>query len=120
MARAVQTPMTGGAGRAQQARGAATGIRRAGSGSTGVADEVYGVVSVLYHALQGAQTYEQYIADAQKAGDSELEQFFQSCRSEEQQRATRAKGLLLERLDDDMEEDEDDSASSTDDDEDEE
>src|SRR5687768_10168647 len=30
-------------------------------------DHVYGLVSVLYHALQGAQTYEKYIEDAQKA-----------------------------------------------------
>ena len=32
-------------------------------------DHVYGLVSVLYHALQGAETYEKYVDDAERAGD---------------------------------------------------
>jgi hypothetical protein len=83
------------------------------SRSTGQRDEIYGVVSVLYHALQGAETYAKYVTDAQNAGDSELEQFFESCRSEEQQRAERAKNLLADRLDDEAR-DEDDEGDEDD------
>ena len=76
-------------------------------------DHVYGLVSVLYHALQGAQTYGQYIQDAQRADDSELVRFFEQCRSEETDRAARAKQLLVDRTeleeeDDQQEDDEDD------------
>jgi hypothetical protein len=61
-------------------------------------DEIYGIVSVLYHSLQGATAYDQYIGDAQAAGDAELERFFRACRTEEHARARRAKGLLVSRL----------------------
>ena len=39
---------------------------------TGTPDEQYDLVSVLYHALQGGETSEQYIEDARTAGDEEL------------------------------------------------
>jgi hypothetical protein len=76
-------------------------------------DPTYGIVSVLYHALQGAQTYQQYSNDARQAGDAELEQFFDSCRKEEHARALQAKSLLMDRLEQeegesDDEEDEED------------
>lgn len=98
----------------RQAQQSARGMTGSPIGGTGERNEVYGVVSVLYHALQGADTYEQYIADAREAGDSELEQFFQSCQQEERQRAQRAKELLVERLDEMAE---DDDSESDDDDE---
>jgi len=66
---------------------------------TGERDDAYGLISVLYHALQGAETYTQYVADAERAGDEALVQFFTECRSEEAQRAARAKELLANRLD---------------------
>jgi hypothetical protein len=86
-------------------------------------DEVYGVVSVLYHALQGSETYEQYIEDARSAGDDELVSFFEQCREEEKRRAARAKSLLVARLegaDEDDEEDDEDVEDDEDEDEDEE
>lgn len=43
---------------------------------TGLRDEHYDIVSVLYHPTHGAWNYEQYISDAEKAGDDELAQFF--------------------------------------------
>ncbi len=61
-------------------------------------DEIFGVVSVLYHALQGASAFDQYVGDAQAAGDAELERFFRACRTEEHARARRAETLLLSRL----------------------
>jgi hypothetical protein len=62
-------------------------------------DEVYGLISVLYHALQGAETYARYCDDARRAGDDELLEFFEECQDEEVDRAERAKELLATRLD---------------------
>ena len=87
---------------------------------TGTSDHVYGVVSVLYHALQGADTYLQYIEDARDAGDDELTSFFEQCREEEQRRATRAKTLLASRLGGDIDEDEDEDDDDDEEDEEEE
>ena len=44
--------------------------------TTGTRDEHYNVISVLYHALQGADTCGTYLQDAEQAGDQELAQFF--------------------------------------------
>jgi hypothetical protein len=75
--------------------------------ATAVSDKTYGVVSVLYHALQGAETYGKYIADAEQADDSELVMFFEQCRQQESERAQRAKQLLLDRIELEDEDDED-------------
>ena len=91
--------------------------------ATGERDEVYGLVSVLYHALQGAETYAQYVEDARKSGDHELSEFFEECQDEEVDRADRAKELLAARLDgfadadDDEDDDDDDEAVERDDEE---
>jgi rubrerythrin len=69
-----------------------------GENVTGVRDEHYNRVSILYHALQGAETYNMYIRDAEAAGDQELAQFFRQVQAEERQRAARAKELLGRRL----------------------
>jgi len=79
-------------------------------------DQVFGLVSVLYHSLQGAQACEQYTGDAERAGDDELVKFFEECRSAQNASALRAKQLLVERMeeatagaeDDASDEDEDD------------
>jgi rubrerythrin len=73
-------------------------------------DPTYGIVSVLYHALQGAETYQKYSQDAQKAGDPELQQFFDNCQREEHARALQAKSLLMERLEEDDEGESDDDS----------
>lgn len=65
---------------------------------TGERDENYNLISVLYHALQGAETYTQYIADAEASGDDDLVDFFTECREEEKARAQRAKVLLGARI----------------------
>jgi hypothetical protein len=65
---------------------------------TGTADEQYDLVSVLYHALQGGETSDQYLADARSAGDDELVAFFQEVQDEDRHRAERAKQLLAARL----------------------
>lgn len=82
-------------------------------------DETYGLVSVLYHSLQGAETYSAYIADAQRAGEEELVSFFRQCQEQENQRALRAKELLAAQLED-LREDEEEAASDDEDEEDDE
>ena len=66
--------------------------------TTGTKDEQYNLASVLYHTLQGAETYERYIYDAQQAGDQELAQFLREVQAEDRRRAERAKELLRQRL----------------------
>ena len=61
-------------------------------------DELFAVVSMLYHALKGATACDRYIGDALRAGDRELEQFFRDCRADAHARARRAENLLLTRL----------------------
>ncbi|MDQ4143140.1 MAG: hypothetical protein M3198_05220 [Actinomycetota bacterium] len=69
-----------------------------GEKATKTRDEHYNLVSVLYHALQGGETYDQYIQDAREAGDDELVQYFQDVQEQDRQRAERAKKLLHGRL----------------------
>lgn len=66
--------------------------------TTGTGDPTYDLVSVLYHSLQGAETYEFFAADADEAGDGELAEFFRTVQAEERSRADRAKALLAPRL----------------------
>jgi rubrerythrin len=69
-----------------------------GKETTGTRDTVYDLVSIIYHALQGAETFGMYIADAKEVGDTELAKFFEEVQKEEQRRADRAKQLLAGRL----------------------
>jgi hypothetical protein len=66
--------------------------------ATGTPDAHYNLISVIYHALQGAETYDQYAADAERAGDRELARFLRDVQAENRRRAERAKDLLYERL----------------------
>ncbi|MFY2560178.1 hypothetical protein ACN469_21385 [Corallococcus terminator] len=61
-------------------------------------DAHYNVISTLYHLLKGASTAEQFIQDAEQAGDPELAQFFRDWREEQRDLAERAKNLLSARL----------------------
>ena len=66
----------------------------AGEQTTGTRDEHYNLVSVLYHALQGADTCNVYALDAEAAGDERLAAFFREAGVMQTQLAERAKGLL--------------------------
>jgi hypothetical protein len=66
--------------------------------ATGVTDERYDLISVLYHATHGAWNYEEYISDAEQKGDDQLAQFFREVRDENKSRAQTAKSLLATRL----------------------
>lgn len=65
---------------------------------TGTRDTTYGLVSVLYHALQGAETYENYVRDAIASSDYDLAKFFREVQEEERRRADRAKVVLAKVL----------------------
>jgi hypothetical protein len=66
--------------------------------TTGTRDEHYDLVSVLYHALQGAETCTTYLRDAERAGDQGLIQFFREVQGTYRQLADRSKVLLRQRL----------------------
>ena len=61
-------------------------------------DTTYDLISVIYHALQGADIYHTYTRDAETAGDAELATFFREVQQQHQQLAARAKDLLGQRL----------------------
>jgi hypothetical protein len=94
------------------------GNRRPGAGSTArpsgatvERDDTYGLISVIYHSLQGAETCGQYLEDARRSKSAELVAFFEECREEQNERAIKGRRLLaaqLEGLDDEDEEDDDD------------
>jgi hypothetical protein len=73
-------------------------------------DEVYALVSVLYHALRDASASRKYIQDAQTAEDEELVEFFQRCREDDRARAKEAKLLLVARVDEEEDDDDDGGA----------
>ena len=64
---------------------------------TGTSNEYYNPVSILYHSLQGTQTYNTYIRDAEQNGDRDLAQFFREVQQEDQRRSERAKQLIVQR-----------------------
>jgi rubrerythrin len=71
-------------------------------GNTGTQDTLYNLFSIIYHALQGAETYEKYISDAEQSGDTELAQFFRDVRDQNTKRAELGKKLLSTRLEQDQ------------------
>ncbi|WP_013322453.1 hypothetical protein [Gloeothece verrucosa] len=66
--------------------------------NTGTQNPHYNLISVLYHLLQGAETYDQYIQDAEREGDQELADFFKNLKQASSSTADKAKDLLRQRL----------------------
>ena len=65
--------------------------------ATGVSNPSYNLVSILYHALQAAQTYDTYIRDAEEHGDTQMAQFLRQIQMEDRNRAQYAMQLLTQR-----------------------
>ena len=65
-----------------------------GEVTTGTRDEHYDLVSVLYHALKGADNCDHYAMDAEAAGDERLAAFFREAQGGQMLLAERAKELL--------------------------
>lgn len=66
--------------------------------TSGTRDVTYNLISVVYHALQGADTYHTYVRDAETEGDEELVGFFREAEQQSEQLASRAKELLAQRM----------------------
>lgn len=67
-----------------------------GQANTGTRDQTYDIISIVYHALQGAETIEKYKQDA--SGDEELRSFLDETQNSYRQLADRGKQLLQGRL----------------------
>src|SRR5215210_6673743 len=65
-----------------------------GEQTTGTRDEHYNLVSVLYHALHGAENCEIYALDAEAAGRDDIATFFREVQVGQVGLAERAKELL--------------------------
>jgi len=65
--------------------------------TTGVSNPDFNLVSILYHALQAAQTYDTYIHDAEQQGDTVMAQFLRQIQNEDRTRAQYAMQLMLQR-----------------------
>lgn len=65
------------------------------SSETGTRDDTYDVISVVYHALQGAENCQIYAEDAQ---DGQLRSFFQQARDQQRQLANQGKQVLMQCL----------------------
>ncbi|HEY9761784.1 MAG TPA: hypothetical protein V6D07_04625 [Trichocoleus sp.] len=70
----------------------------ASKNTTGTENKQYDIVSILYHALEGAASCDQYIADARKAKDEEVVSFLEQTQEEYRRLAEQAKALLKARL----------------------
>jgi len=68
-----------------------------GERATGTPNTIYDLASVLYHTLDAGASYDQYVRDAEEAGDQELVEFFRVLRDEDSRRADYAQELLAQR-----------------------
>ena len=69
-----------------------------GGGKRGTPDVEYNLISVAYHALQGAETSGIYANDAEQDGNGELAKFFRAVQGDYLKRADEAKQLLKGQL----------------------
>jgi hypothetical protein len=69
-----------------------------GQTQTGTPNQVFDLVSVLYHTLESSSTTQMYIQDAQQVGDNDLLNFFQQIQQEDRRRADMAKQLLSRKM----------------------
>ena len=69
-----------------------------GQGGTGTPDPTYGLVSTVYHLLQGAETIQRYIEDARSEGDKDVAKFLKQVQRNYVKNADQAKQLLAQRL----------------------
>jgi hypothetical protein len=67
-------------------------------GITGTADKDYNIIWFTERCLSNALRLELYIKDAERAGDSELADFFRKAQSDSRKGAEQGKQLLAARL----------------------
>jgi hypothetical protein len=90
---------TSGAGKRSPKQGGRSSTKASGCGAS-ERDDTYGLISIIYHALQGAETCNQYVEDARRAGNDELVNFFEQARDEQNRRALLGRRLLAGELQD--------------------
>ena len=56
-----------------------------GSGNTGVSDLAYDIITLLQSKLEAVSIYEQFVEDAQEAGDTQTAQLFDQIRQQDEQ-----------------------------------
>ena len=66
---------------------------------TGTADKDYNIIWFTEACLNNALRLEQYVADAERAGDQELADFFRRAQEESRKGGEQGKQLLKARLD---------------------
>jgi hypothetical protein len=67
-------------------------------GVTGTLDKDYNIVWFVEQCLSNALRLENYVHDAERAGDAELAEFFRRAQGESRKGAEQGKRLLRERL----------------------
>ena len=65
---------------------------------TGTKDKDYNIIWFVEQCLNNALRLETYVEDADRAGDSELAEFFRKAQSESRKGAEQGKQLLRQRL----------------------
>jgi hypothetical protein len=64
--------------------------------ATGTSDPTYDLISVIYHALQGAETIQKYLDDG--GSDDELLNFFRQVQQGYRRASDMGKQLLVQRI----------------------
>ncbi len=64
------------------------------TGDTSVADVIFALVLVQYHALNAGRDYAQYVRDAENAGLQDVAWFFRQTMDEDSARASRCHELI--------------------------
>lgn len=60
-----------------------------------VADDiVYDLISIQYHALKGAEVYDKYLDDAHSSEHSQVTEFIEQCKRQDEERAQTCHELL--------------------------
>lgn len=67
---------------------------------TGTPDKDYNIIWFVESCLENALRLEQYVADAERSGDSELADFFRKAQADSQKGGEQGKQLLRARLGD--------------------
>lgn len=67
-------------------------------GVTGTPDKDYNIIWFAQACMDNSLRLEQYVADAERAGDTELAEFFRKAQADSQKGAEQAKDLLRARL----------------------
>lgn len=64
--------------------------------ATGTSDPTYDIISVVYHALQGAETIQKYLDDSNT--EDELREYFEQVQQGYRRASDKGKQLLVQRI----------------------